>query len=342
MLNQIEKSYFRYQGSLRSSLLALLYCQLAYFGGFALILSLNPVLMVIGTLFLSHGMVIASYLIHDCAHNALFILPRYNALVGSVLNWLAGGCYGRFEDVRKQHMMHHVDKADVIEFDYRDYLVRHPIQRRTVEILEWLYVPAVEFIMHSMLIFAPFIFDDKKNQQLRTAGIIVIRFSALLALFIYSPIAFACYLFAIIIHLTILRFMDALQHNYAIVSLLDNRSDLIKYRGDRDYEHTHTFSNPISMKYPLLNLLTLNFGYHNAHHARPTVPWYELPKLHRSLYGVKSAVVVPFRKQLLCFHRNRVIRVMGDLSETQRKRFAQRLHSGNAVGVNGASFLTPL
>lgn len=342
MLNQIEKSYFRNQGSLRSSVFALLYCLVAYFGGFALILSLNPILMVTGTLFLSHGMVIAAYLIHDCAHNALFIMPRYNAWLGSILNWLAGGCYGRFEDVRVKHMMHHVDKADVIEFDYRDYLGRHPIQRRAVEILEWLYIPAVEFIMHGILIVAPFIFKDKKSQQLRTAGIIAIRFCALLALFIYSPSAFACYLFATIIFLTILRFMDALQHNYAIVNLLNNSSDSIKYRSDRDYEHRHTFSNPISMNYPWLNLLTLNFGYHNAHHARPTVPWYELPKLHRSLYGVETDFVIPFRKQLSCFHRNRVTRVMDDMSETQRECFAHRLHSGNAIGVYGASFLTPL
>lgn len=341
MLSQIERSCFRYKGGLRFSLLALLYCQLSYFGGVALILSLKPVLMVVGTFLLAHGMVIASYLIHDCAHNVLFILPRYNAWMGSVLNWLTGGCYGRYEDLRIKHMMHHVDKADVIEFDFRNYLARYPIQRRVVEALEWLYVPAVEFIMHGVLIFAPFIFEEKKNQKLRAVGIIIIRFSVLLALFLYSSIAFMCYLFAYMIFLTILRFMDALQHNYAFISLLDINSDHEKYKGDRDYEQSHTFSNPVSINHPWLNLLTLNFGYHNAHHSRPTAPWHELPKLHQSLYGNEAAFIVPFRKQLSCFHKSRVERVMGDESETQGNRYVQRLQKGDAVGASGVSFLTP-
>lgn len=340
MLIQIEKAYFRYQGSLRPTLLALLYCLLAYFGGAALILSLKPVLMVIGMLFMAHGMVIASYLIHDCAHNALFILPRYNAWMGSYLNWLTGGCYGRYEDLRISHMMHHMNKADVIEFDYRNYLIHHPVQRRVVEILEWLYVPAVELIMHGVLVVAPFIFEDKKKQRLRTARIIVIRSSVLLTLFLYSPIAFLCYLITCVIFLTILRFMDALQHNYVTVRPQNNNFDLIPHRGDRNYEQSHTFSNPVSINHPWLNLLTLNFGYHNAHHARPATPWHKLPKLHQSLYGNKAAFVVPFRKQLLCFHKNRVARVMGDESEIQGNRFAQRLQNGDAVGANGASFLT--
>ena len=61
MINRLEKKWFRYTGSLRPSISALLYCQLTYFSGAALILSLNPVLMTIGTLAMAHGMVIAAY-----------------------------------------------------------------------------------------------------------------------------------------------------------------------------------------------------------------------------------------------------------------------------------------
>jgi omega-6 fatty acid desaturase (delta-12 desaturase) len=42
------------------------------------------------------------------------------------------------------------------------------------------------------------------------------------------------------------------------------------------------------------------------------------------------------------FHNSRVARVMGDDSEIQGNRFAQRLEQGTAVGANGMSFLTPL
>ena len=341
MINRLEKKWFRYTGSLRPSASALLYCQLTYFGGAALILSLNPVLMTIGTLAMAHGMVIAAYMIHECGHNAVFKSPRHNALLGGALNWLTGGCYGTYEDLRAHHMRHHVDNADSVTFDYRDYLARHPVQFKIVKALEWLYVPVVEFLMHAVLIFAPFIFKEKKDQRPRVIGIIVVRFSLLLAVFLYSPIAYACYLLAYAIFLTVLRFMDALQHNYDFAMTLDNNSELIKHKGDRNYEQSHTFSNPVSIHYPWLNLLILNFGYHNAHHSRPTTPWHELPELHKVLYGNQAAFVIPFRKQLLSFHKNRVARVIGDDSETQGNQFAQRLQNGSAVGANGVSFLTP-
>lgn len=339
MINGIGKTWFRYQDSLLPNVSALFYCQLAYFGGAGLILSLNPALMAVGTLAMAHGMVIAAYLIHDCGHNALFKSPRHNAMMGETLNWFTGGCFGTYGDLRTAHMRHHVDNADVTALDYRGYFARHPVQRKIVEMLEWLYVPAVELIMHSVLILAPFIFKEKKDQRPRVIKIMVIRFSLLLGLFIYSPMAYLCYLLAYTILLTVLRFMDAFQHNYGIILALPGNVEM-KHRGDRNYEESHTFSNLISMRHPWLNLLTLNFGYHNAHHARPTTPWHALPKLHQALYGNDTSPVIPFRKQLSSFHKNRVARVLGGDSEAQGNQFAQRLWNGSAVGVSGVSFLT--
>jgi fatty acid desaturase len=344
-IGRIEKTWFRHKGTLRPTILALLYCQLAYFGGAALILSLKPISMMIGTLAMAHGMVIAAYMIHDCGHNALFKSPSHNAMLGKTLNWLTGGCYGTYEELRANHMRHHVDNADVIILDYRGYLARHPAQRKMVEVLEWLYVPIVEFLMHGALILAPFIFKDKKEQRFRVIKTVMIRFSLLTAVFVYSPLAYMCYFLAYGIFLTVLRFMDALQHNYGIVLAADNRSDhsgLLKRRGDRHYEQSHTFSNPVSIRYPWLNLITLNFGYHNAHHTKPTVPWHELPKLHEVQYGGEAAFVIPFGKQLSSFHKGRVARIFGDPNETEGNRFAQNLNNGRAVGASGISFLTPL
>jgi acyl-lipid omega-6 desaturase (Delta-12 desaturase) len=341
-INRTEKALFRHKGSLRPTLLALLYCQLAYFGGAALILSLDPVFMLIGMLAMAHGMVIAAYMIHDCGHNAVFKAPGHNAALGKALNWLTGGCYGTYEELRANHMRHHVDNADVIILDYRGYLARQPAQRKIVEALEWLYVPVVEVLMHGALILAPFIFKDRKEQRWRVIWVVMIRFSLLTVVFLYSPVAYLCYVLAYGIFLTVLRFMDALQHNYGIILATDNRTGRLEHRGDRDYEQSHTFSNVISIRYPWLNLVTLNFGYHNAHHTKPTVPWHELPKLHRNLFGGKPGFVIPFKKQLLSFHKGRVARVFGDSAETEGDRFAQNLHSGRAVGVSGVSFLTPL
>ena len=106
------------------------------------------------------------------------------------------------------------------------YLIRHPVQRSIVEVLEWLYIPAVEFLMHGTLILAPFIFQEKKDKRFRTVGITVLRFSLLLMVFLYSPLAYACYLLAYAMFLTVLRFMDALQHNYDLVPALGSDADL--------------------------------------------------------------------------------------------------------------------
>ena len=195
-IDRIEKAWFRHKGSLRPTILALLYCQSAYFGGAALILSMNPIFMLIGMLAMAHGMVIAAYMIHDCGHNTVFKSPGHNATLGKTLNWLTGGCYGTYEELRANHMRHHVDNADVIILDYRGYLVRHPAQRKIVEVLEWLYVPIVEFLMHGALILAPFIFKDKKEQRFRVIKIVMIRFSLLTVVFLYSPLAYMCYFLA--------------------------------------------------------------------------------------------------------------------------------------------------
>jgi acyl-lipid omega-6 desaturase (Delta-12 desaturase) len=341
----IERGWFRHKGSARPTILALLYCQLTYFGGAALLLSLSPVAMAVGTLFMAHGMIIAAYLIHDCAHNALLNSAHGNAMLGKALNWLTGGCYGTYEDLRANHMRHHVDHADVVILDYRGYLARCAVRRKIVEVLEWLYIPATELLMHGALILAPFIFREKRGQQLRVVRIIVIRFSLLAAVFVYSPLVYLCYLLAQWISLTVLRFMNALQHNYGI-TLTSDGPDLQKRMGDRGYEQSHTFSNVISTRYPWLNLVTLNFGYHNAHHAKPTVPWHELPKLHEALYGSKAGrekdPVIPFTKQLSSFHKGRIVRIFGDPAETNGNRFVENLDNGRAVGASGVSFLTPL
>ncbi len=333
MINKLEKKWFRNEGGLIPSMAVLAYCIPAFFGGAAMIFSLQPAWMALGTLALAHGMVIAAYMIHDCAHNAIFRAPRHNAACGRALSWLTGGCYATYDDIRATHMRHHVENSDAMGFDHRACLARHPVLRRVVEVAEWLYVPAVELLMHAMVILAPFLFEERRAQRWRVVAITILRFGLLAGIFLYSPWAYLCYLLAYLLFLTVLRFMDALQHNYG--------DDIAGHKGDRIYEESHTFSNPVSLRHPWLNLLTLNFGYHNAHHARPTAPWHTLPSLHDALHGGDASAVIPFGMQLASFHRNRVARIWGDAGETQGDRFLRRLHEGRAVGVDGVSFLTP-
>ena len=82
-------------------------------------------------------------------------------------------------------------------------------------------------------------------------------------------------------------------------------------------------------------LLTLNFGYHNAHHVHPTTPWYALPRLHRELYSESAAQVLPVSALLMAYALHRVARVLNADPADAPIPPAQRF-----IGVVDVSFLT--
>ena len=139
----------------------------------------------------------------------------------------------------------------------------------------------------------------------------------------------------------ILRFKDGVQHDYDGNPTLFVEDAPSRF-GGRATEQAHTFSNPESLKHDWPNYFTLCFGFHNAHHKRPTVPWYRLPAYHRELFGDDPARVIPLPAQLRMYHAYRVERVThsgGDLDglptpwgeEYLERAQAARLYGGNAV-----------
>jgi fatty acid desaturase len=133
--------------------------------------------------------------------------------------------------------------------------------------------------------------------------------------------------------------MDTYQHNYEILINLDDPDAVFPYKGDRDYEERNTYSNFISRRWPWLNLLALNFSYHNAHHTRPVAPWYRLPALQREFYGDGAyAQAIGLREQLVSYHRNRLARIYSE--SYGEVEVPEALRQGAAVGANGLNFLT--
>jgi omega-6 fatty acid desaturase (delta-12 desaturase) len=316
----------------------LLYIAIAYIGGWIAILQGNPLINTLGVVVLAHGMFIAAYLLHDCGHNAVFLSTTRNAYLGKVLNWIAGSCYGRYEDIRYKHMRHHVDNYDPVVWDYRNFLKQHPILEAVVKAAEWAYIPAVEILMHSMLVVAPWCIESKRAQRGRLLWVLVIRAGILLAVFLYSPVAFLLYVLAQLLLFTALRFMDCYQHNYEVVFNLDEKDIEIPHRGDMQYEQSHTYSNLLSARFPTLNLLALNFCYHNAHHQKPTLGWYRLPALHAQMYPGVESRILGFGEQARSFHKHRVARIYAeDYGDDEVKT---SLREGRAVGADALSFLT--
>ena len=334
--NLKEPECLRYNGA------ALAYVVLGYPLAFAgLFQSLWPI-NLLGVLLLAHSMTIAAYLIHDCGHNLVFRRHQDNARLGRFMSWICGAAYGTYEDMRYKHFRHHVDNDDVVWFDYEAFFDKHPLILRGVQVLEWFYIPAHDLIMHTIMVFASFVIPERRNQRLRNVLVIVVRGGAFTALLFFFPKVAALYAIAYMLMMQVLRFMDCLQHDYAY-SLTLFESPNPPHKGDKAWEQEHTFSNPISLGLPRLNWLTLNFGYHNAHHANMNVPWYRLPALHSEIGAADADLVIPFMSQLKLFHRNRVIRIYNPQPDDYPQG-ADYLRSAQAakgpLGGNAASFLT--
>jgi len=327
----------KYPDGLWPNVCALLYVALTWSGGLYLITLDAIAPNLLGVLALAHGMVIASYLVHECAHNTIFRRIEANRRLGALLLWVNGSCYASYGEIRRKHFRHHVDRADVVAFDYRPKLAAHPRLLQLLNILEWLYIPAVEIVMHLLVIAMPFVLDDRRGDRLRVLAVLAIRTGLFAALAWYAPRVLLLYPLAYLLFMTVMRFMDTHQHTYEVCETLEQPREPAAAQRDRAYEQRNTFSNLFSRRHPRLNLLVLNFGYHNAHHDKPNEPWHRLPALHRRLYGEQSRQELPIGNLLQAFHRYRVARMLnGDNPDSGVVDARGR----DFIGVDGVSFLT--
>jgi len=236
------------------------------------------------------------------------------------------------------HIRHHVDRADLTCFDFKGLMSRRPAVRRALEMLEWAYVPATEILMHLQVVWRPFFVASQRRHLPRAAAMLAVRCALLALLGLWSWKALLLYVLAAALLLHVLNFFDAFHHTFAQYFVEADQPLSLSLEGrDRQFEQDNTYSNVISRQYPWLNLLTLNFGYHNAHHHRPSVPWYRLPALHRETFGDRSQAVLPLAELLRTWHRHRVRRVTSDEYGALGDGADRADHF---IGAHGVSFLT--
>ena len=316
--------------------LALGYAVCGYLSGFALMAATPWWANAAGALLTAHAMLIAAYLIHEAAHYTLFARAEHNRLAGELMSFIAGGAYVSFERIRHLHLRHHRDRADVTCFNYKAFLRKRPLLRRLVYSLEWAHLPAVETLMHTQVIFRPLLVQSQRCYLPRTITMLVLRAALLGAVAWFSLKAVLLYFVAYGLLLATLDFFDAFHHTF---DQYFTDADAPVPLGDRDrnYEQANTYSNVVSAHHPWLNLLTLNFGYHNAHHERASVPWYRLPALHKELFAGSKRELMSVREVLRSFHRNRLKRVLDDDYGSVGEGPAR---ADGYVGAHGVSFLT--
>jgi fatty acid desaturase len=298
---------------------------------------------IAGVLLTAQVLIISAYLLHELSHWSMFKLPQTNQRWGTLMSWINGSCYSSFQEIREKHMHHHVDRADVLTFNVQ-YLMRDMpvLAANMIKALEWLYIPALEILMHGLVIISPFIKTELQHKRLRLISILLARTSMFALMAWVSVKAWLLYLLAYGIMLTALRFADAFQHTYDVLlsSVVAQTGGKVKdgKLRDRAYEQANTYSNLASLQNPWLNLFFLNFPYHNAHHEKPIAPWHQLPALHRKMYGDLNVLpVIPMSKLLSAYHHHRITRLQSDDYGVLNN------DSANAfIGAAGVSFLTAL
>ncbi len=326
----------RYDDALWPNFLAILYVLTGYIAGLVLMLAANLPLNILGTLLFAHAMVIAAYLIHECAHNSLLRKNKYHRWLGEVLLWICGASYSHYDDVRHKHVRHHTDRADIVSFDYREKITAYPKLLKGIYVLEWLYIPAMDVLMHALVIILPFVKTNRKQRRLRVFCVLIIRGLFFIYLASLSPRILIFYPIAYLLFLSVMRFMDVQQHTYELFETLDSPRGAEAKLRDREFELANTYSNLLSVKHPWVNLLVLNFSYHNAHHQQPGTPWYQLPKLHQRLYGDDQQRILSFKDLLQSYHHYRLPRVLNaDAINMPVKQMHEKF-----IGVDGVSFLT--
>jgi fatty acid desaturase len=324
------------EGALPNSL-ALGYAIGGYLLGFVALTGSGLGSAVLGVLLAAHSMFIAAYLLHEAMHQTLFASRRAHRVAGELLSFVAGSPYASFGRLRRLHLRHHHERADVSCFDYKAFLRRCPRALRALVLaLEWLYVPAVEVLMHLQVIVRPFLEPSQRQHLPRVAGMLVLRGGLLVLLGWAAPRAVPLYFIAYGLLLTVLHFFDAFHHTYEQYFIAPD-APLPVPVASHAYEQANTYSNLLAVQPAWLNLLCLNFGYHNAHHERAGVPWYRLPALHRELFSPPPPQLLPVSELLVSFHRHRVRRVLCD------DYGALGTGKGRAdgfVGAHGVSFLS--
>ena len=313
----------------------------AWLGSFALMTAGNVFAAVAGILICAHSMVLAAYLMHEAAHQTLFASRRANHAVGEALNFIAGSSYASFERILVMHIRHHLDRADLTCFDFKGLMARRPAVRQMLQVLEWAYIPATEILMNLQVICRPFGVASQRRYLLRVALMLALRLGLLAWLWRDQPWAVLFYAVAVFLQLHVLNFFDAFHHTFDQLVVSPDESVPLEGR-DRTYELANTYSNVISRRHPWLNALVLNFGYHNAHHHRPSMPWWRLPALHRQVYGEETAALMPLRELIFSWHCNRIKRVFAaDYGAPGTGAGApDPRRADDFVGAHGVSFLT--
>lgn len=301
------------------------------------ITAVNWWLNLFGVVLLAHSLTWAAFFLHELFHNNIFSRSSLNMACGEIMLFLSGSCYSRFRDVALHHMAHHVNRADFSPFSpfsIGDFLssLPKPIQRLIV-LLEWLCIPAINLAIRWMIALAPFFSQNRQDERLRNALLLLIRGSLFTILLLYSAPAVVLYFIGYICFLNIVQFLENFQHTYSTFHINEKVP-----KHNLEYDEANTYSLVVSQHWSWLNLLLcFNNNYHNAHHRLMSCPWYLLPQLDAELYPRSYVQYLPVSKLLSNYFHYRIYRLFHGQGTVERQDNSLNLDSFK--GATGMSFM---
>jgi fatty acid desaturase len=283
----------------------ILYVLLGYSAGLALILECPAPWALAGVLLLIHCVFMSGLINHELMHHTVFASRRATELTAAVMSVINGACYVPFRLPQRQHMAHHVDKVGYDGFSISEWVRSLPRPLRATLIgLEYLYFPVLSLIARARLWVYPFIHEKYRHLRKRFVLVLCLRMLFFAALFRIRPLALLLYFVAHLGVITLFRIFDSFHHTFHVVPLGSSPPEL-----PRSYEQANTYSSLLSRRYPWLNALVLNYGYHNAHHALPAAPWYRLPAIDQAAFSTSEEHCIVARNLLSAYHRHRIRRI---------------------------------
>ena len=283
---------------------AFFYTVAGYYGGVYLLCAEHIGLNALGVFLVTHALVLSAYLAHELMHGTIFSSMKTNRNWGAVMQWLHGTSYAQFQDLAQGHIDHHIKGVDLYLFDRIAFIDSLPAPLKALMAgLERLYFPALFLIRQAAGIGLIYQHGNRLS-QVRVVGVLLLRLAMFIALGWLSLKGLLLYCFAYIGAVQVILIMDCLQHTYEIYPY-----DAAIPKKSLADEQAHTFSTPISLRYPWLNLLLLNFGYHSAHHAAMKCPWHSLPELDAAIRQQQTVHYIGLLQVLANYHQFRIQRL---------------------------------
>ena len=131
--------------------------------------------------------------------------------------YLNGACYANWLQISEHHINYHIHVTDFISFDYSDVSNCSSRLRKTIQTLEWFYIPAFEYLIRLEVITLPFINPKKHCLRGRTLFISVYRAAlfALLALVCLKAfLLFLLYTLACFYFVSMMRLVKIFHHTF--------------------------------------------------------------------------------------------------------------------------------